>query len=375
VSAGAEVRVCPRCGDAAGEHRYCQTCGLNLRQQAGLPTRAEWEHRQGVAAEPTTPPDAAVPERPAPRPESSVRPGALPDEFSVDLLKEVIPLAKWLDDPPWKGGWTRWFVVFAIAPLVFLAATGNSPDPRGIAWAFAIYFAVVWALVLWLLIRPERPSVEAVGLIVLFGLIVGVPLAAWLERQIGAGDLSNPLSAIFGVGLPEEAVKLLPVAAVAFWLAPQQGHQYSPLTYLFLGALSGLAVGVNEGANIYTDVNIGGLVQTGDFTGFIGLETLRLVTDSLSHGIWAGISGYFLGLAILFPRSRGPLIAIGLGLATGLHGLFDWSTTQGAWLPVAIELVSILVFVAYVRTGEELSDRLRRFWPDTTPGRTIPPRA
>jgi len=38
-----EARVCPRCGTAAGEHAYCETCGLALREQPELPTRADWE--------------------------------------------------------------------------------------------------------------------------------------------------------------------------------------------------------------------------------------------------------------------------------------------------------------------------------------------
>lgn len=37
------ARVCPRCGEAAGEQRFCGGCGLNLAQQEEIPTRAEWE--------------------------------------------------------------------------------------------------------------------------------------------------------------------------------------------------------------------------------------------------------------------------------------------------------------------------------------------
>lgn len=36
-------RVCPRCGSEAGEHEYCQTCGLHLTEQPELPTREQWE--------------------------------------------------------------------------------------------------------------------------------------------------------------------------------------------------------------------------------------------------------------------------------------------------------------------------------------------
>ena len=38
-----DVRVCPRCGEPAGEERFCTTCGLNLAELTEVPTRAEWE--------------------------------------------------------------------------------------------------------------------------------------------------------------------------------------------------------------------------------------------------------------------------------------------------------------------------------------------
>lgn len=44
-------RVCPGCGDAADESRFCSTCGLELWSQAELPTREVWaQHAGGPAA-------------------------------------------------------------------------------------------------------------------------------------------------------------------------------------------------------------------------------------------------------------------------------------------------------------------------------------
>ena len=42
-----EARVCPRCGNDAGDHEYCSTCGLHLWEQPELPTRSEWETTEG----------------------------------------------------------------------------------------------------------------------------------------------------------------------------------------------------------------------------------------------------------------------------------------------------------------------------------------
>jgi hypothetical protein len=38
-----DARVCPRCGEAAGDNEYCQTCGLHLFAQPELPTREAWK--------------------------------------------------------------------------------------------------------------------------------------------------------------------------------------------------------------------------------------------------------------------------------------------------------------------------------------------
>ena len=37
------TRVCPQCGEPAGEQPFCAACGRNLLHETQLPTRAEWE--------------------------------------------------------------------------------------------------------------------------------------------------------------------------------------------------------------------------------------------------------------------------------------------------------------------------------------------
>jgi hypothetical protein len=51
-----DERVCPCCGEAAGDHRFCSACGLNLGDLTELPARREWEEAQSQAPEPATPP-------------------------------------------------------------------------------------------------------------------------------------------------------------------------------------------------------------------------------------------------------------------------------------------------------------------------------
>ena len=51
-------RVCPRCGHEADGHAFCPECGLDLKAQGALPTRAEWIRSRQQPAATATPPAA-----------------------------------------------------------------------------------------------------------------------------------------------------------------------------------------------------------------------------------------------------------------------------------------------------------------------------
>jgi hypothetical protein len=43
MTADADARVCPHCGEPPGEGVFCAACGRNLASVDRLPTRAEWD--------------------------------------------------------------------------------------------------------------------------------------------------------------------------------------------------------------------------------------------------------------------------------------------------------------------------------------------
>jgi hypothetical protein len=49
--ASGSAPVCPRCGSPASGERWCQSCGLNLRQHAALPTADAYAERRREVAE------------------------------------------------------------------------------------------------------------------------------------------------------------------------------------------------------------------------------------------------------------------------------------------------------------------------------------
>jgi hypothetical protein len=80
----------------------------------------------------------------------------------------------------------------------------------------------------------------------------------------------------------------------------------------------------------------------------------RFPTDPIAHACLAGITGYFIGLAVYAQRTSGQrrwyaVCWVGLAIAAALHGLSDWDTLNGHWAWVAIDVVSALLFLTYAK--------------------------
>jgi len=72
--------------------------------------------------------------------------------------------------------------------------------------------------------------------------------------------------------------------------------------------------------------------------------------------VWSGIFAYFVALASVNRHVGNGLLLAGLVITASLHGLYD--TFSGSLVGVAIAVVSILVFVAYYRSGETLQAKI-----------------
>ena len=282
----------------------------------------------------------------------------------------LLPIHHWLRDRSLRNWITILFVALVVVPSIALVYVGDDfTKISKSTWAFAIYFACAWLLVLWISIRPPmvRPMMLLeVGLI---GLIFEAPLAIWLEKKLETPN-QNLLSYIFTVGLPEEFVKILPVVVLGLVLRKVWGP-LTPKDFLFLGAVSGLAFGAAEAAQ-YINVYIPSLAgeqatsiaqqgaspaQVGQFIAGTAIQSgsWRFVTDPMSHAIWAGITGYFVGLAFVHRRYFW-LALVGLGLTSLLHGIND--DVAGHWFWIVEIVVSVLLFMAYVQAGGVIEQQL-----------------
>jgi RsiW-degrading membrane proteinase PrsW (M82 family) len=267
-----------------------------------------------------------------------------------DLFNALVPARAWMQDKQLRSWTTVLLLVLVAVPAYALSQTSLAP----MAWIFAVYFAVAWLLLLYVIVRPEHIGWGSFSLVAGLALIAGVPIVGLLERS---PDINNPFAAIFTVGLPEELTKLVPVLVIAVLAirGVQWVQDLHPRDYLFLGVISGLVFGAVE-ADTYLAQGREIITQSGQLTALAYID--RFLTDSVAHALWAGIAAYFIGLAVqeykkgMQPKVAAGLGCVGLALAAILHGLNDWGDNSSyTMLIILVTLASALLFLGYARVG------------------------
>jgi RsiW-degrading membrane proteinase PrsW (M82 family) len=295
-------------------------------------------------------------------------------------INDLLPLGTWIRHHSLRGWPVLLFLVLICVPSIALVILGSTPSASTfdhVAWIFAAYFAVAWLLLLGAIIRPEHVTRLMLGVVTAIALATQVPLAVTLEADLHSTNTALGPS-IYAIGIPEELAKAVPVLAVA--LIYRRRHGLTPRDYLFLGAVSGLAFGASEVVHYFTVngvaefyltvrsalpaivalINSGHPAPTAVFAALIGPVRYfvlnfvwRFVTDPVTHACWAGLTGFFIGLAAT-GRYRWYQVAwIGLVVAAVLHGLNDWTRVNGhpAW--VLVVLVSGILFLGYAKVGAQ----------------------
>lgn len=260
---------------------------------------------------------------------------------------ELFPFQAWLRNPALRSWPTLMFVLLVGVPPIALVIFFQNPTQSTFddaAWIFAAYFAVAWLLLLGVIVRPARVTRQMLAILVLVALVTQVPLALALENALG-GNLGNLFSSILAVGLPEELAKALPVLGVAYLMRRQY---VSAVDYLFLGAVSGLVFGASE-VEHYLSSGVG--LGSGAGGDLVLNYIWRFLTDPITHACWAGLTGYFIGLAMSGQYSWLRVGWIGLAMASVLHGLNDWQAINGHALWVIVVLLSAVLLLGYAKAG------------------------
>ena len=127
--------------------------------------------------------------------------------------------------------------------------------------------------------------------------------------------------------------------------------------------------GAAEAVHYFTNVlgSLSGNVNGLDLQDLTIQYIWRFLTDPIDHAMWAGITGYFIGLAITGQNRKYSLGLVGIAIAAVLHGLNDWSPVNGHVAWVLVTLISVILFLGYARAGAWLPQQALASCPDLAP--------
>ena len=287
------------------------------------------------------------------------------EEFAI-ALHILVPIRSWLHDPGWRQFLRLLVIPYGLLPLIFIALFASSSNLATPGWAYSLYIAPLWAIVFWLLIRPGQVTRQEVligaGAIV-FSLIWIRIVTVNINGLLGTPGKPLSFFGAIGVGINEEITKALPILVAALLLLKFRSVKLDVRMWMFLGTMVGLAFGVTEQAG-YTLQDIQAITSAqANSTAIVEVLAFaeRVFVDGFQHALWAGVSAFFIGIAVNYPRRRFQLIALGIAVPAVLHGLYDWSAGAfgSLWAPILIQLLSLFLFLGYTMSAATIVSQVR----------------
>ncbi|TDR93961.1 PrsW family intramembrane metalloprotease [Enterovirga rhinocerotis] len=185
----------------------------------------------------------------------------------------------------------------------------------------------------------------------------------------GEGFIPNFIGMFFGAGLMEELMKGIPILLallLAYWLR-RSGKPGNFLTrnLALQGPLDGLLMGVAAGAGFIAFETMAQYVpmeaakaRGNEALGLLHALLLmlpRVLNGLVGHMAYAGIFGYFIGLAVTHRRSLWTLLAIGWVLPSVLHAFWNSSYhLMGTWGFYASAGLTLFFFLACLLKAKQL---------------------
>lgn len=286
------------------------------------------------------------------------------------FFETLVPIQSWLHDKSWRQGFRLLIIPYALLPLLFLQIFSMSRSLATPGWAYSLYVAPLWLFAFWYLIRPPRWSKMEIWIAV--GVVIWEYI--WLhavtininDSIVGGGRLTFPKALV--VGFNEETSKAIPVLVAAALLLSFRKQKLDPRTWMIMGTIAGLTFGVIE-QSIYTPqalITVAGAGRSGSIpqADYGALEfAFRVFVDGFQHAVWAGISGFFVGMAINYRRRRVPILVLGICIPAVLHALNDYTLTifSTVWVTVFfVQGLSLLLFLGYTLSASDIERRVRR---------------
>jgi RsiW-degrading membrane proteinase PrsW (M82 family) len=304
--------------------------------------------------------------------------GAVPGMPQLDVTKldrgsffeTLIPVKSWLHDKGWRQGLRLLIIPYALLPLLFLQIFSTSTSLATPGWAYSLYVAPLWLIAFWYLIRPPRwGRLEvwiAIGVVIWEYIWLHVVTIHINEAVVGRGPhivLTFPKALV--VGFNEETSKAIPVLIAAALLLGIRKQKLDPRTWMIMGTIAGLTFGIIE-QSLYTPAALFAVHTAGNASqadaGALDFA-FRVFVDGFQHAVWAGISGFFVGMAVNYRKRRVPILLLGICIPAVLHALNDYTLTifSTVWVTVFfVQGVSLLLFLGYTLSAADIERRVRR---------------
>lgn len=251
--------------------------------------------------------------------------------------------------------------------LIILAILGLSPAflirftfiPFITFYTISLYFSTIWGLFFFYFFKTNQVNIKQTVLLFLglqlcvFFLWDILSLPHWPVINIiynwtdSSSVIFRFLGFVLGVGFIEELVKALPL----FLIVMKAKEPIIPQTLVYYGLMSGIAFGVFEGVQYQITVN-----SQLDYSNAFFMNIARLTCLPFLHAIWAGIAGYFIAFANLYPKYRISLYSLAIGLPAFIHGLYD--TLGWSILGLFLTLLCVILLMTYLKNSVNYQSKL-----------------
>lgn len=250
------------------------------------------------------------------------------------------------------------FIILAIVGLLPMVIMNMPFGGFLLFYEVALYFSIIWGLFFYTCFKTQQVRLKTTLLvffltqILVFSLwdILGLPKINPCYALVEAPFPISAFGFVFGVGLTEELVKLLPL----IYILRKAKEPLIPQTMVYYGLMSGIAFGVYEGVQYQMTVNA---EQAYDVAFFLNIA--RLTSLPFLHACWCGIAGYFLSFAYLYPKYRRGLYALAIIVPMLIHGLYD-TFANFRFLPLAFVFMGLMLLVVYLKQGVNYQSKLRQ---------------
>ena len=248
------------------------------------------------------------------------------------------------------------YILLAIV-LIPISALFTSGIPLLSYSIYGVYFASIWALILYNIIATKQTDLRMVlviSLITVLATFILIPLFhqtsiySVFKSFIDSNNLIFKFFGwLFGVAIIEEALK----QGVIYVILIREKKVILPRTAIFYGMIAGLSFGIYEGVEYQMTYNKTLTIDNNYF-----LNIIRLTSLPFFHAIWAGIGAYFASLSFIELKYKYSFRIMGLFIPALLHALYN--TFGLNVFGVAIVILSTILLTVYLTKSDMVGKQL-----------------